>query len=47
MRAKHFLRPCVMLLVAGPLGAAVAQTPLCDTLPAFQREFARTHRRVP
>ena len=31
-----------MLLVACPLTAAVAQTPRCDTLPAFQREFART-----
>ena len=30
-----------MLLVACPLTAAVAQTPRCDTLPAFQREFAR------
>ena len=40
MRARQSLRPCVMLLVACPLTAAVAQ-PRCDTLPAFQREFAR------
>ena len=30
-----------MLLVACPLAPAVAQSPLCETLPAFQREFAR------
>jgi hypothetical protein len=41
MRAKQALRPCVMLLVACPLTAAVAQPQRCDTLPAFQREFAR------
>lgn len=41
MRAKQALRPCVMLLVACPLTAAVAQATRCDTLPAFQREFAR------
>lgn len=41
MRAKQALRPCVMLLVVCPLTAAVAQPHLCDTLPAFQRDFAR------
>ena len=41
MRAKQFLRPCVMLLVACPPTAVVAQLHLCDTLPAYQREFAR------
>ena len=41
MRAKQALRPCVMLLVACPLTAAVAQPTRCDTLPAYQREFAR------
>ena len=30
-----------MLLAGCPLTAAVAQTPRCDTLSAFQREFAR------
>lgn len=40
MQAKQVLRPCVMLLVACPLTAAVAQPHQCDTLPAF-REFAR------
>ncbi|MGZ9075404.1 MAG: PASTA domain-containing protein [Burkholderiaceae bacterium] len=30
-----------MLLVACPLAAAVAQPHRCETLPAFQREFAR------
>ena len=30
-----------MLLVACPLTAAVAQPTRCDTLPAYQREFAR------
>ncbi|MGH6610969.1 MAG: hypothetical protein ACRECQ_12015, partial [Burkholderiaceae bacterium] len=30
-----------MLLVAYPLAAAIAQPRLCDTLPDFQREFAR------
>ena len=41
MRAKQALRPCVMLLVACPLTAAIAQPTRCDTLPAYQREFAR------
>ena len=41
MRAKQALRPCVMLLVACPLTAAVAQPTRCDTLPAYQRDFAR------
>ena len=41
MRAKQALRRCVILLVACPLAAAVAQPHRCDTLPAFQREFAR------
>ncbi len=41
MPAKRALRRCVMLLVACPLAPAVAQSPLCETLPAFQREFAR------
>jgi PASTA domain len=41
MRAKQALRQCVLLLVACPLAAAVAQPQRCDTLPAFQREFAR------
>ena len=41
MRAKQALRSCVMLLVACPLTAAVAQATRCDTLPAYQREFAR------
>lgn len=40
VRAIQALRPCVMLLVACPLTAAVAQ-PRCDTFSAFQREFAR------
>ena len=42
MRAKQALRPCVILLVVCPLTAAVAQPTRCDTLPAFQREFARS-----
>ena len=42
MRAKQALRLCVMLLVACPLAAAVAQPHLCDTLPAYQRDFARS-----
>ncbi len=41
MRAKQALQLCVMLLVACPLTAAVAQPQRCDTLPAYQREFAR------
>ena len=41
MRAKQALRACVVLLVACPLTAAVAQPTRCDTLPAYQREVAR------
>ena len=41
MPTKPALRRCVLLLVACPLAAAVAQPHLCDTLPAFQRDFAR------
>ncbi len=41
MRAKQALRQCVILLVACPVTAAVAEPHRCDTLPAFQREFAR------
>src|SRR5918993_464689 len=41
MRAIQALRACVILLVACPLTAAVPQPQRCDTLPAFQRDFAR------
>jgi hypothetical protein len=41
MRAKQALQLCVMLLVACPLTAAIAQPQRCDTLPAIQRDYAR------
>ena len=41
MRAKHLLRPCVMLIFAAPLTAAIAQSRPCSTVPPAARELAR------
>ena len=40
MSAKQLLRPCVMLLLAGIVTAALGQ-PRCNTLPPSERDFAR------